>query len=326
MLKSSQNARPIYDMQTAIIAYKTEAQKHPVFSMNPEEFGGKTKKSVTPITKDYYGTLTPSSQTPLTTSTDNLGGYSHFNKFITDNYLKNKDFGKQFLPVDLSEPGRTSVGAGDLNNLSSLIDSIGRVGTPGSSGGKGEIFVDGNWGARTNNALKLIYNVSKTILLVAKDLGIDTKEFPIDSIEEFGKAIPTENAPYKSINVVELQKLAIKMKKYIVISTDLLQEFSEKVLSNSKNAQFISQEKGILPLDKAPVHPENDRNLSEVFEKNKNSTFQAVLGDKTTTFTIDDLSSLDKFKAAISKVDPAWAGNDYLEQAYNSVRKSALGV
>lgn len=321
MLKKSQTkpnaintAGSVIRMQTNIIAFRRNAQKSDMFSLSPEERGNNERK-----TTNYQG---------------QLEGYKPVGKFMVDHFMNNKEYGNQYLPVDMGSPQRNTmgVGASKLDSLPAIVDSIGRVGSPGSPGsGTSEFKADGIWGPRTNNALKLICNVVTTMYLFSKSVRFEITTINDGLLSEFKSFIP-EVSPYESKeSVLEQQtKANIINSKFLEPALKFLEEFNANIESKKDIKETISQSKPFLTLTKSTekLGDSDDLSENEHYEKGAagykpNYGVKIMLDQKPLELSYTDLSNYENLKKAVQRVSPAWASNQqYMNQVVKKIEEA----
>ena len=203
----------VKEMQTSIRIFAYALSSHPVMAMQD---GGRQERQ-------------------RGSGSEYLGGTNPFGNFLVNQYANNaKVVGNQFVNIDLPEPLRSNTAQPNVN-LKGIINTIGRIGTPGS-----ENKPDGIWQARTNNALKQIYAVGMALIQFAKDMGISIKGFSDADMEQFKELIPASYTDLKSGDITER---ATSITKYINALTSLYQKFEKEILEHPEFKALISQEK-----------------------------------------------------------------------------------
>lgn len=222
----------VKQMQEAILNFGKVLAAHPVMSMKDDGQQVRQRKEG----EDY------------------LGGSAPFGNFLTNEYVNNAEVvGKQFVNIDLQEPLRSGTAHPNVN-LKGVINTISRVGTPGT-----EHKVDGVWQTRTNNALKQIYAVVASLIHFAKDMDINIAGVTEKDVEEFRNNIPVSYLNLKNENVAEK---ATFLTKYINMFTRLYQVFEKSVLENSEMKSLINQDKSFVDhsnLSKTSLVPEEQQ-------------------------------------------------------------------
>jgi hypothetical protein len=335
-IKSTQSfgTTEVIRMQQLILQFKEEASKIPFFNMNAATEGGKLKKSKTKQISDPkfdYGSgsaVDSEKNKPGNFTQDQLSGYRAIGNMIMNSYFKNKDHGQSFIDVDLESPQRNDAGAGATaqSDILAIVNSIGRIGTPAQSGGKGEKVVDGQWGPRTNNSLKLIFNVITSLFLMRKDVfGKDIPTKSLDKIKSMIPAIPpTQN----------IASLAKEVTNFLGEAIGFVKKFNEELLSNKEFNDLIGQKKGLAQIDSAknPSYLE-DQKQNDYFEANKTAPYtpqkvgiKSKLDNKNIELSYASLNSIDSFKKALVEQGfESWTLPNYLPTALDQILANIEG-
>lgn len=315
-------------MQQKILEFKEAASSIPFFSMNASSEGGKAKKSKsTNISFDGLGS--PSKTQQDTVTTDELTGYRAMGNMIMNSYFKNKEHGHVFIDTELASPQRNDLasGATSQTDIRAIINSISQIGTPSQSGGKGEKAVDGQWGPRTNNALKLIFNVVAALSLIIKDFGFNIKIG--EGLQKLQSLLPT-NPPTENIAVLAKEITD----KLLVPSISIIKKFNSQLLDNKELSDYISQRKGLAEIKshKEPSY-KKDPKQSEYYEANKLKPFTAQkigikskLDNKNVELSYNSLSSIESLKKSLTEQGfESWTSPKYLPIALDQILKNIEG-
>lgn len=210
--------KSVKEMQMAILTFANVLSSHPVMSM--QDTGTQERQRARG-------------------EKDTLGGTRAFGRFLVDQYINNENVvGNQFVNVGLEEPLRSDTAISN-RDLKGIIDTIRRIGSPGTS----EHKADGIWQTRTNNALKQIYAVGAGLLHFAKDAHIQITGFTDDKLKEFGLSIP---AAYTDLKKDEIDSRAQELTKYIDALGVLYTKFEDAVLDRPAFKEIINQDKPIV--------------------------------------------------------------------------------
>jgi hypothetical protein len=167
-------------------------------------------------------------------SPDYLGGTKPFGNFLVNHYVNNaKIVGKQFVNVDMPEPVRSG-SAIPNKDFAGVVRTISHIGSPGM----GESKPDGIWQTRTNNALKQIYAVGKSLMQFGKEMGMSISGFYEDDLNELASNIPASYTQLKdpSENARAITPIINKL-------TNLYKEFEDSVLEHPQLKAIITQDK-----------------------------------------------------------------------------------
>lgn len=232
-----------------------------------------------------------------------LGGSDPFGNFLTQQYIGKSDAGRQYLNVDVAgNKNRQDHSMQDLN-FRGVIDSIKRIGTPGSVGT--EKSVDGIWQVRTNNALKNIYAIADGLVHFAKDMTLAIPGYGEKELASFAALIPKE---YTDVKPEERAQRAKDLTSHIKAVTGYFESFKNAVLNNKRLRAFIDQRKSFvqIPQTKAskPALDEKESKTLSTFQ------MQAIPGvqlpfikePKQNWISLKELSDLDSFKGFMSRV------------------------
>lgn len=207
----NQGTDAVKKMQEAIVKFGATLAANPVMSMQQ----------------------TGTQERPGATMPDFLGGTDPFGRFLVDQYVNNaKVVGKQFVNVQMHEPERSGSAISNVN-LKGVINTISYIGTPGH-----EHQADGIWQTRTNNALKQIFAVGKSLMQFAKDMKFNIKGFSENELNKLGELIPASYTDLKNAS----QK-AEEITPIINQLTALYKTFESTVLEHPEVKTLINQDK-----------------------------------------------------------------------------------
>lgn len=257
----------VKQMQEAIVTFGTMLSAHPIMAGS----GGQQER--------------PGSKTP-----DLLGGTTPFGNFLVNQYLNNaKVVGEQFINIDLPQPLRSGTARHNVN-LAGIINTIMRVGAPGP--GNTEHKPDGLWQARTNNALKQIYAVGKSLLQMAKDLNVTIGGFGKEDLDDMAAFIPANYTDLKG----NVENRATVLTKHINDLIEVYQKFEQVVLEDPELKPLIEQEKAFADHSQdmmATTTPEEQ----SLLEAHRDAIIPGanVNGKPVTLADIESLTAFQKF-------------------------------
>ncbi len=253
----------VKQMQEAIVTFGKILSTHPVMSG-----GGQQER--------------PNSKTP-----DFLGGTTPFGNFLVNQYINNaKVVGEQFVNIDLPQPLRSNTARPNVN-LAGIINTITHIGTPGA-----ENKADGLWQARTNNALKQIYAVGKSLLQMAKDLNVTIGGFGKEDLDDMGALIPAAYTELKG----NVENRAQVLTKHINDLIEVYQKFEQVVLEDPELKPLIEQEKAFADHSQDMTTPTTPEEQS-LLEAHRDATIPGanVNGKPVTLADVENLTAFEKF-------------------------------
>ena len=415
----------VKEMQNKIVEFKKVAESIDVFSLDADKKGrlAKSKSYLQPIGNDTE----TSSQ--MIDQQDSITGYKAIGDYLTNHYVRGKSYGETLLPVDVESASRESADVskkmGKSSDLRSMVQSIGRVGTPDTpdrvkadprliaidkqisdlnekielnqsemdelkskldklKGDKDEavemdtykvpylkyiekfknnmalekrrqsllsqrevllkviankyqgkditaqqeLIPDGKWSIRTNNALKVIFNILKIIDLFRSDLEIKSQKLTTQEILTFRSQIPN-SVPGGS------RQLAKNFSAFITKAIDYIEETNESVFKNSSIKDYISQEKAFTTFKQKQDKKSINTNFSSPVVKRYFDAYKGYYkdqnqagwevhlpGNKMGVLTYNDLLTTDAFKAMLEKIDPAYTqSTQKLQEAISIIKQ-----
>jgi hypothetical protein len=225
-----------------------------------------------------------------TSKGDLLTGSNPFLNFLVSSYMNvAKTTGKQLVNTDEKQPVRMDTAK--LNdNFKGVLQTITRIGTPGA-----ERAPDGNWGPRTNNALKQIYSLAYALTKVTEDMGVQLSSmYNEQDLLEFYNNIPQEPT---QINVHEKVKRAAVLAKNLDKLRALYDSFRETIFNNPTYKAHISQEKPLfVKKHEQAIGPALNKYEQSLYQKHKATEIDISLNGRMTTIMPYNLSSMDAFK------------------------------
>lgn len=234
-----------------------------------------------------------------------LGGSDPFGNFIIQNYIPKDSFtGKQYLNVDVAGGKNREFHSSQPMNLRGIIDSMKRIGTPGSSGT--EKSVDGIWQTRTNNALHIIVDLVSAMQNFITDMKIPVPGFTVEQLEAFKKLIPKSYTDLKGPE--DIKQRAEALTPEIIAITKFFQNLKPTVFNNKELRQYIDQKTPFAKYEKRTEIPEDLRAVDQS-DLAKQSLPINVSGTPT-TISLTDLYSMDLFKKFVERVIGPTAGDN----------------
>lgn len=283
----SNSVPAVKEMQTAILNLANIASSSDVTAVQGNQEGRQVGQQTRAIPNGPQV-----SEKPTTDDKEFLGGNDPFGNFIVQNYFpKDSDVGKQFLNVDVAGGKNRMDASIKPANLRGIIDTIKRVGTPGSAGT--EKSVDGIWQTRTNNSLHLIADLVDAMINLTKDMRIPVEGFTDGQLKAFREKIPANYTDMKSPDVIA--EKAKELTPYLNAMATFFTNLKPAVLENKEIRKFVDQKEpfakyvnskfpGEMALFRLP-----GVNLGLSADPNKNQ------------ISLNDLSTIEKFKEFIQR-------------------------
>ncbi len=220
-----------------------------------------------------------------------------FGVFLTKNYMRNtKVKGVEYDP----DPKVTDVSKkrpGDPTRMSVVMDTMNRVGNPK----KGEQFVDGNWGPRTNAAVRDVYAFASGLFEFVNDVNrFATKKMNIKSYSQSELANLEKYAQLDPNALTAAQKIsaAPEVTKHVKAIKEMYEEVKNNILQHPAYQQFIE---GSVPFKSYyKVTPQQISLLKKTFPQGIDVAFK----DFASKITIDDLVNLNAVKAWMQRAAP----------------------
>lgn len=289
---ASHSVPAVKEMQTAILNLANIASSSDVTAMHGNQEGKQQGPQTRAIPGEMPHERHLGNQQSTVDDKEFLGGNDPFGNFIVQNYIpKDSVAGRQFLNVDVAGGKNRMDASIKPANLRGIIDTIKRVGTPGSVGT--EKSVDGIWQTRTNNSLHLIADLVSAMINLTKDMRIPVAGFTDEQLKAFREKIPATYTEMKSPDDIAQRAKALTpdLNAISVFFTNL----KPAVLDNQEVRKFVDQK--------------------EPFAKYVNSKFPGEMalfrlpGIKLgltadpvkDQISLNDLSTIDKFKEFIQR-------------------------
>lgn len=281
-------------MQTAILNFANIASKTDVTALKGNQEGqiqGNQSRAIKPISTevDYMNTYNDK---------EYLGGSDPFGNFIINNYIPKDSYtGKQYLNVDIAGNKSRELASMTPQSLRGIIDSMKRVGTPGSSGT--EKSIDGIWQTRTNNALHVISDLVQAMLNFINDMKKPVKGYSQQELDQYKNLVPNS---YTDLKQNEISNIAKELTTHIEKMTVFFQNLIPSVFLNTQLRQYIDQKASF---SKYTVLPDDDK----LFNRN----ISVNISGKQINISLNDLKNKDSFKKLINnyfgQLDPATEKN-----------------
>ncbi len=158
-------------------------------------------------------------------------GKDMFSNFMVGNYLRRADVKGVEYDTDPKRTKMLEKKPSDLKSMFIILDTIKRVGNE-----RRESFADGNWGPRTNNALKNISAIADAIIKLGGELGMESRSFDIGKVKELNGLIPEKDT---SISPQEKVARAPKITQILEGVQALFLDFKQQVLMDPTYRNFI---------------------------------------------------------------------------------------
>ena len=222
--------------------------------------------------------------------------------FLLNNFLgSSTPIGQQYLNVDVAgQKNRENAGIDDVS-LKGIIDSIKRVGTPGS-----ENKPDGVWKTRTNNAIKNIYALTYAIFNAAKTMNLTLPNLDEGKLNEFKALVPQK---YTDVPANEIGDRAGKLAETINSMSQVFSSFQKFVLENKQYSQYINQQAAFTKYEKR----KENKNGNDVLDKDEQAIrssytkpihvqFSNVRDGRLNWFNLSDLENMNTLAALMQKI------------------------
>lgn len=220
-----------------------------------------------------------------------------FGVFLTKNYMRNtKVPGVEYDP----DPKVTDVNQkrpDDPTRMSVVMDTMNRVGNPK----KGEVFADGQWGPRTNAAVRDVYAFASGLLDFVDDINrFATRKM---NIQSYNRQNLQEFAAFAQVNpnaltAADKVKVAPIVTQHVKAIQAMYDEVKNHILQHPAYQQYIE---GSVPFKSYyKVSPQQISLLQKTFPQGIDVTFQNF----KSKIQISDLTSLDKVKEWMQRAAP----------------------
>ena len=232
-----------------------------------------------------------------------------FSNFITQHYISQSNLpAVEFDPnpkitnVDEKQPTKPK-------RMNVVMDTMSRVG-----GGKNEFKTDGNWGPRTNAALRNAYALGFALLKMAKDFHYAPHAYTQGNLDRLKNLIPMDD---KKISLTTKITNAKKIIPNITGIHDLFNEVKEHILQKPAYRSYIE---GTQPYatyqndQSANISPELIQDLDKKFT-NMKITGRGPSGKNVSVpITVSNLADAQTFEVWLQKNLPSVAPEEALSQ------------
>ena len=154
-----------------------------------------------------------------------------FSNFITEHYINQSDVpAVEYDP----NPAKTQMSEKDpskAKRMNTVMDTMSRVG-----GSKNEFKVDGNWGPRTNAALRNSYALGFALLKMATDFHFEPHSYDASELAKLKQLTPLDNT---SISPAEKIKRSKEIVPQLRAITNLFNEVKTHILQKPANRAYI---------------------------------------------------------------------------------------
>lgn len=203
-------------------------------------------------------------------------GKDSFTNFMVNRYLRNADVKGQEFDTDPTKTKMQDKKPSELMNMSAILDGLNRIGLPSK-----EPFADGNWGPRTNNALKNVAAIADAVVKVGKQLGMESKAFDLNKVAALGSLIPGNE---KELKPEEFATRAAEITKILNGVQQLFLDFKDQVLSKPAYMSFFNGDRPVFEVGPAkqqqPYDNETQKSIyNSLKDEGANSRFVSPLAN-----------------------------------------------
>lgn len=209
------NVKPIIDMQTAL-------QNLAVTISSTIDYDMLLKTMSTPP-----GQPSPEDQKDFQAQY----GKDMFSNFMVGQYLRRADVHGVEYDTDPKRTKMLDKKPADLKAMYVILDSMRRIGAEPK-----ESVADGNWGPRTNNALKNASAIATAISKLGTELGMQATAFDPGKITELNALIPAKDT---DIPITDKIQRAPKIADILNGVNVLFKDFKQQVLMDPTYRNFI---------------------------------------------------------------------------------------
>ena len=221
-----------------------------------------------------------------------------FGVFLTKNYMRNtKVPGVEYDPnpkiTDISQKRPD-----DPTRMSVVMDTMNRIGNPK----KGEQFVDGVWGTRTNAAVCDAYAFASGLLDFVDDINrfathkMQITYYDRPDLHEFATMVKANN----SLSPDDKKKAALLVTQHVKAIQNMYNEVKNNILEHPAYRQFIESDTPYKTYGQK-VTPQQIETLKKSFPQG----FTINFGDGQTRLGVDALLSKDALIKAIQNAAPS---------------------
>lgn len=158
-------------------------------------------------------------------------GRDMFSNFMVGQYLRRADVHGVEYDTDPKRTKMIDKKPSDLKSMYIILDSMKRIGNE-----KKEAFVDGNWGPRTNNALRNAAAIANSVMKLGGDLGMESQAFDAKKIAELNSLIPEKDT---DVPLPERIQRAPKIAAILKGVNALFKDFKQQVFMDPTYRNFI---------------------------------------------------------------------------------------
>lgn len=158
-------------------------------------------------------------------------GKDFFSNFMVNQYLKKSDVHGVEYDVDPKRSKMLDKKPSDLKAMYLVLDSLKRIGSE-----RLESQADGNWGPRTNNALKNVAAIADAVMKLGNDLGMQSNAFDASKIADLDSMIPENDT---DISPEEKAKRAPAIANILKGVKALFLDFKQQVFMDPTYRNFI---------------------------------------------------------------------------------------
>lgn len=224
-------------------------------------------------TKQEHAFRTPADAVKQKAEDHTLEGKSSFNDFMAENFigelpknLKGVEWNKHEAVNEYKDPAgqkNKPKGATDIYEMDVVLDTMKRIGVANS-----EFKADGNWGWRTNNALKNMFGYSYALLQLEGELGLTNNIYTASDLRTFYNSLPT-SAQVKDTKILlsneEKKNRAKIITELLEKITNLYTKFRTDVLTDPNKRGFIDNDRAFAQFTPQGSNPDSlndtDNNL-----------------------------------------------------------------
>lgn len=158
-------------------------------------------------------------------------GKDMFSNFMVGQYLRRADVHGVEYDTDPKRTKMLDKKPSDLKSMFIILDSMRRIGSEAK-----ESFADGNWGPRTNNALRNTAAIATAVSKLGSELGMDSTAFDVSKIGELNSLIPAKDS---DISLAEKVQRAPKITEILNGVAALFKDFKQQVFMDPTYRNFI---------------------------------------------------------------------------------------
>lgn len=243
-----------------------------------------------------------------------------FGVFLTKNYMRNtKVTGVEYDP-DPKATDMSKKRPDDPTRMSVVMDTMNRIGTPKH---RGEQFVDGNWGPRTNAAVRDSYAFASGLFSFVDDVNrfatnkMQIQSYSKDSLKNLEGMATVDN----SLTPSQKSEAAPLVTQHVKAIKNMYEEVKNKVLEHAAYRQFIEQDVPFKTYKGRGVTPEQLAAIKKAFPQG----FQLQFPEKHSgaAFYVEDFLSMDALKKALQRQGGAVSPEEAIAAFAKLVQKTA---